>query len=264
MGYKCTFLDNEIYGADDVSKAFSNLLTSGVLPYAERETVAQSLNAMTQEVISDGVTGYDGMEVTWKNGIITIGSGTAYFDSGVAVMVDSDGCTLECGENEEGYVYFLYTEELNLVAPKFTAALPEGDVIPLAKIDADGTVTDMRKYAMSKIMLNTKNSYIDFHIVNNWFGKPEATHGRNRFVLPMPHNGFKYLLIRSAKCDATPNKFFARKQVLDLEESDYFETYLNEAQVETYLRIQKNGTEIVVEAIRQDDYMPQEYDFTLA
>ena len=95
MGFKCNFLDNEIYGADDVSEAFSRIMSSGVMAYQVNETVAEALNEMTGELINSGVTNYSGMQISVSGNEIYIAPGTAFFNSGVSVVVDENGEMLE-------------------------------------------------------------------------------------------------------------------------------------------------------------------------
>ncbi len=264
MGFKCNFLDNEIYGADDVSEAFSRIMSSGVMAYQDKDTVASSLNEMTSELIKSGVTEYSGMQVTALDDGILIAPGTAFFESGVSVVVDENGERLEREAKEAGYVYFLYEPELNLVAPKFSESLPDKDIVPLAFISEDNTITDIRHYAKSKVALNSKNNYFEYSVTLDWFGDPDATHGKNKIVLPLPHNGFKYLLITEAVCPDLRHRFFAKQQIFDLESGDYFETYTADTDIATYLTIEKKGTEIIMHSIRYDNRMQHSFRFVLA
>jgi len=262
MGFKCNFLDNEIYGADDVSEAFSRIMSSGVMAYQDKDTVAESLNEMTGELINSGVNRYDSMDVTVAGGYILIGPGTAFFDSGVSVVVDENGETLEREEGVSGYVYFLFEPELNLVAPKFASILPDDkDIVPLAFIAEDGTVTDIRRYATSKVALNSKNNYFEYSASLEWFGNANSTDGRNKIVINLPHNGFRYLIIKKAECPDLGYRFFAEEQIFDFEEGNYFETYTADSQTSTYLTIEKNGTEIVMHSIRYNTRMPHSFEF---
>lgn len=264
MGFKCNFLDNEIYGADDVSEAFSRIMSSGVMAYQDNGTVAEALNEMTGELINSGVTNYSGMQISVSDNEIYIAPGTAFFNSGVSVVVDENGEMLERADLTEGYVYFLYEPELNLVAPKFSDSLPDKDIVPLAFISADGKVTDIRRYAMSKVALNSKNNYFEYQVSLDWFGEAGSTDDKNKIVIDLPHNGFRYLMIKKAECPELKNRFFAEQQVFDFEEGDYFETYTADTQISTYLTIEKTGTQIVMRSIRYNQRMPHSFQFVFA
>lgn len=261
MGYKCSFLDNETYGADDVSAAFSRLTTAGVLAYPERDTVAQSLDALTAEVVSSGVGEFGGLEVSVTDDGVIIGEGAAFFESGVSIEVDSEGILLETTVAETTYVALRYEEEFNRVVPVLSAEEPEGDVVILAKIDADGTIYDMRSYASSKVAPNTANVYHDFSLYIERFGKAEGVN-RNTAEYIMPHTGFRYLMLRSVDCGTLLTLPVYNIIDLSLEEDQRIQ--LTQSSSPAYLYIRREGTKLIFYAIRTNDFIEQNYTFTLA
>lgn len=194
MGYKCSFLDDEAYGADDVSAAFSRLTTAGVLAYPQAQTVAESLNGLTSELVSAGVSDFGGCKVSYDGERATIGEGTVFFDSGVSVTVDSDGISMEyAGAGKQAYVSLKYEEEFNRVIPQITDVLPTGDSALLARIDAEGAAVDMRSFARAKISPNSANVFDNFTVT---ISKHSASVGNYyNYEHVMPHADFKYLLI---------------------------------------------------------------------
>ena len=149
MGYRCSFLDNEVYGADDVSEAFSNLISGGVRTVYDGENVTETLNELTGEVVTSGTRSYSDLKVTLSGEVITIGEGVGFFNSGVSVKVDKDGIVLDKGERANGYISIIYDADLNKVLPQITDSIPTGDVLLLARFVGE-SVTDLRSYARSK------------------------------------------------------------------------------------------------------------------
>lgn len=120
MGYRCRFLDNEEYGADDITAVFSQLIGGGVLAYPENVTVAQALDELTAETVGAGVSEYGGLQVSVSDDGILIGQGAAFFDSGVSVEVDSEGILLEYEPGTQVYVSLIYEADFNHVLPSVT------------------------------------------------------------------------------------------------------------------------------------------------
>ena len=265
MGYKCSFLDNEVYGADDVSAAFSRLLSGGVLPYPETEAVLDALNELTSEVIGSGVSEFGGLEVTRTETGAKVGAGAAFFESGVAVAVDSEGVTVDFEEETPVYIYFIYHPEFNSVLLKASEEVPEGDTVVLAHIDATGKITDKRSYATAKVAINTSNIYHDFSIHHSKF----AYHYDNaaptsRTVYTMPHNGFRYLLLKGAEMEQVA--YAPREHIIDLTNEGRQLIYLNNSSFPSILYVDKSGTELTLTTVTESttSNCPHTLYFTLA
>lgn len=250
MGYKSSFLDNEIYGADDISAAFSRILTSGVLVYPERETVADSLNEMTSEVVDAGVTDFGGLEVSRTETGAKVGQGTAFFESGVAVVVDSEGATVDFEEGTAVYIYFIYQPEFNSVLLKATEELPDGDTLVLAYIDADGNISDRRSYASAKMMVNTTNMYYDFTMEHTrWSSSLSNIIEGSQTVHKMPHNGFSYLLIMGGEFGKSVT-YAPKNHIIDLNVEGRQSVNLNDYSTQpSLLYIERNGTELTLTTV---------------
>lgn len=250
MGYKCSFLDNEIYGADDVSAAFSRLTTEGILPYPTTEqSVAASLNELNAQLATEGVADFGGCEVSFSDGIVRIGEGTAFFKSGVAIVVDSDGITLDHSAGTQAYVSFIYENELNRAAAQITTELPQGDCVLLARIDESGNVIDMRRYARSKLKPNGANMIEDFVVVvprghgkemDSYFDDEWSAH------YELAHCDYKYLLLH--KSEQESNNSFTRTdiecQIVDISEEGVHYIELARSSISNRLYIRRVGTEL--------------------
>lgn len=260
MGYRCSFLDNEVYGADDVSEAFSNLVSSGVRTVYDGENITETLNELTGEVVTSGTRSYTDLKVTISEDVITIGEGVGYFKSGVSVKVDEEGIILNKGERESGYVSILYDADLNKVLPQITDSEPEGDVLLLARFDGTG-VTDRRSYARSKLSVNSANNYHDFTINLSSFTNFNGTYPGSSTTYKMPHTGFKYLLMRNAKCSQL--QLYRNDPIMDISKEGTQKYTLSRSNPLIELTVEKTGDMLTFTAYYAYMTYPQTYEFTL-
>lgn len=261
MGYKCSFIDNEVYGADDVSEAFSNILSGGVVVECDSENVIGTLNSLTGEIITEGTRSYTDLQVSVADGMAKIGEGTGFFESGVSVTVDADGVILDTKGRASGYVSILYDPDLNCVLPQITDAVPEGDVLLLARFDGD-EVTDLRSYARSKLSINSANTYHDFSISIKWFRNLGQVCEENTATYRMPHTGFRYLLLRKVTCDVLP--LGLHDSVLDLTKEGEQLFVLRDDSIGSWLGVERDGDLLTFHAYYTNTPRPQSYELTLA
>lgn len=263
MGYICRFLDNETYGADDISTVFSAIIGGGVLAYPEQGTVAQSLDSMTASVMGAGVSEYGGLEVSVSEGTIHIGEGMAFFNAGVSIEVDYDGIDISRDTQEDVYVYLLYEQDLNKIFYTTDVSIPEGDVVVLAKICADGTVLDMRQYAAAKTILNSTNVYYDFEIEMPDFMQYFSEDESYKVTYELPHSGVRYLMLRSVECES--KNLEPEEHVIDFQTEGPYKIILSRGATTYYLMIKREGTTLKFAAIGGSTTGPaQQYTFTLA
>lgn len=261
MGYRCGFLDNEVYGADDVSEAFSKLVSGGVRTVYDGENVTETLNELTGEIVSSGTRTYQDLEVSMTKDIITIGEGTGFFESGVSVTVDAEGIILDKGERTAGYISFLYDEDFNKVLPQITDAEPTGDVLLLARFDADA-VYDLRSYARSKVYVNSANNYHNFTINLQSFTNFNGTYPGSSTTYKMPHTGFKYMLLRKATCSQMT--LYNDNPIMDISKEGTQSYVLSRSNPFRELVVERIGDELTFTAYYAYMNYPQTYEFTLA
>lgn len=262
MSYKCSFLDNEVYGSEDVSAAFSRILSSGVLAYPEAETVQEALNTLTAEVVGDGVAEYGGLEVSLTEAGAKVGKGAAFFESGVAVEVDSDGAEVSFENGMSVYISFVYYPELNSVVLKATETIPDGDAVVLGYVDAEGNLLDKRSYAQAKVAINTSNVYHDFKVHHTATSRNynNPING-SQSVYHMPHNAFRYLILKNA--DLGSFNYAPVEHVIDLNKEGVQYLVLNDG-YEAMVGVEKNGTDLKITSIYPTAYNERTYEFTLA
>lgn len=157
MGYSACYLDNKTYGAEDLNRTVSQLVTGGVadpftdgLPYN-----LTKLNDVIYSISSDGVVpdGVSTLKCTINTSAktVTIAPGTAFFQNGSTITVDVDGVVLPYTAGTVNYVYVQADESLNVISPACSTTAPSGDYVMLAEISATGVLTDKRKYAQGKV-----------------------------------------------------------------------------------------------------------------
>ena len=260
MGYKCSFLDNEVYGADDVSEAFSNIVSGGVRTVYDGENVTETLNELTGEVVTSGTRSYSDLKVTISGEVITIGEGVGYFDSGVSVKVDEAGIVLNKGERASGYVSILYDADFNKVLPQITDSSPSGDVLVLARFNGE-SVTDLRSYARSKLSINSANNYHDFTIKLSSFTNFNGTYAGSSTTYKMPHTGFKYLLMRNAQCSQL--QLYRNEPIMDISKEGTQKYTLSRSNPLIELKVDRTGDMLTFTAYYAYMNYPQTYEFTL-
>ncbi len=262
MGYKCSFLDNETYGAEDVSRAFSRLMTAGVLAYPERDTVQDALNTLTSEVTTSGVSEYGGLEVSLTDTGAIIGAGSAFFESGVAIEVDSEGVEVNFELGTPVYITLEYQEDFNSVFIKATEKVPEGDVLVLAYIDANGNVDDRRSYAMSKIAINTANVYHNFTVKHStWTASLENLNPGSYSYYTMPHNGFRYLVL--AGYDSAQIRFTPLDSMVDLSLEGRQKIRLDNSTINAVLYVEKTGNVLKLISYRTNSSWEHKFNLML-
>ncbi len=154
MGYKYSFVDNEIYGTDDINAVISRLTTKGVAVCPEGRSVVDAMNQVVSELAEPGVEFDTGsLKVSADGDNIKIARGTAFFDDGVCFMVDDEGITLPMQKGT--YVYLYRDGNRNSCYPCQEEELPQSGYVLLAQISGDGVVSDKREFAVSKLAPNS-------------------------------------------------------------------------------------------------------------
>lgn len=163
MAVSILFLDNETYGANDVNKAFSRLTTQGVSLFQDTGAPLTNLNTAVSNLVESGVELYniDACKVTSNEGIYQIMPGTAWIGDGSSITIDSEPYQLNVTDGVLQYVYFQRNIGMNTIDIVVSSIKPPEDALLLATISADGTVTDRRTYAKTKVAPATANIVIE-------------------------------------------------------------------------------------------------------
>lgn len=163
MAITYSFVDNAVYGADDINGITGNLSGAGIAPFLTKESYNVSdFNVLTAEAVEAGVS-LEGCKCTLLDSgtekmKVTVAQGIVFFESGVTLTVDSEGYTISLSPNTAGYVYAHYSPSLQKADILFAASLPlDGEYVVLAEISVNGDIEDKRVFARSKIATMGRN-----------------------------------------------------------------------------------------------------------
>lgn len=197
MGYKCSFMDNQIYSAQDINERFSMMFTSGV-SLGESGNVLADLNGITEEIVTSGVLP-DACRIEKTDSGYKISAGTAIMEDGSAISFDAEGYEFSAESGVYSYVYLVRNEPQNTIDIVVSQVLPEGEYVPLGEITQDGNVLDRRKYANLKI-----NSYQSDTLRNfeKSFSYADSYAGE---TYDLENGNFSYVIIWSGKYYSTGN-----------------------------------------------------------
>ena len=108
---KHSFIDNALYGTEDVNNITKNLVGAGIAPFPTKDTyTAEDLNGLTSALVGSG-TSLDGCKCTVSGTTVTVAPGIIYFSNGVVMTVDSEnggaGCVrgVQHGCADGGYCF---------------------------------------------------------------------------------------------------------------------------------------------------------------
>lgn len=157
MAYKCSFKDNEMYGASDINAITKRLVTSGVedtfadgVPYNVSQFNEMGKLIYTKGVVPEGCLTLKVVPST--EGKILINPGLAFFDDGSFIEIEDGGEEMPYVSGAVNYVYLkndLYN--MNISYPCCTTEEPTGDYVLLAVIGENGGIEDKRTYAKGKL-----------------------------------------------------------------------------------------------------------------
>ena len=161
MAYKGYFLDNTTYGTDDFNNAFARLTTAGVSLFNE-DMLISGTNSATASLVSAGTDIYneDSCKVTVQDGAYRVLSGTCWLADGTFCVIDDDGVVIAPAEGTVNYVYIEHNTVNNTIDVVVSQTQGGEGSVPLAKINADGTVTDTRQLAYTKATVSAGQSNI--------------------------------------------------------------------------------------------------------
>lgn len=158
MAIYFSFVDNEVYGTEDINAITKDLTGAGIAPFPTQESYNVSdLNTVTSAVVGTGVS-LDGCKCTVVSMsdsyiVVSVSPGIIYFSDGARVRIDNDGYSLTIASGKEIYIYAYYSKSLqnaDIVADT-TNAPESGEAIILAEISAEGVLVDRRMFARSKV-----------------------------------------------------------------------------------------------------------------
>ncbi len=161
MAYKCSFMDNSVYTAQDVNEVFSHLTSAGVV-FSDTGSTLSDLNAVVADTVSEGVVNTDSCKVVNQDGIYKISKGACFMTDGSAITFDDEGTELAVTPGVYSYVYLKRNIPENAIDIVVSETAPEEDCVSLAEIDTSGAVYDRRVYSKAKVQVGTPNTMKNF------------------------------------------------------------------------------------------------------
>ena len=187
MGYKCLFMDNDIYTAQDVNDTISNIISGGISNYPIGSNAISDLNSAIAELTQQGVQ-FMGTSCLVVNdgGTYKISEGACFMNDGSQIAFDEDGYEITHTPNRYEYVYLerdVLHNTINVVVSEESGGV---DTVPIAEITANGAVLDRRRFAKAKISLTAEpqNIGITKHI----------EHQGGAFNVDIGFDGWKYIV----------------------------------------------------------------------
>ena len=126
MGKTCDFMDNAVYGVEDMNNLRAGLLTKGVL--------TDSANSCKASLVGENVK---------------ITQGQALMTDGSRIVIDAEGVTVGVVSGGKNYVYFKRNETTNTIDVVCSLTAPAANDLPIAEV-SDGVITDKRVFAQPK------------------------------------------------------------------------------------------------------------------
>lgn len=180
MPYHCSFVDNVLYGPEDVNEVVADLVGAGVAPFISKDSYTpEDLNSLTAAVVSSG-TQLEGCKVSRvSETVVSVAPGIIYFGNGLRLKV-TEAHSIIVPENQAVIIYASFDDSTGIAELTYsTLTITKSDNnIPLATISADGTITDVRVFAESKVATlgsnavytipSNKISYYSFDTVPNY------------------------------------------------------------------------------------------------
>jgi len=148
------------------------------------------LNQITSELVTSGILlSGEKCAVTASESKVNIATGIIVFENGAKIRL-TEPVSFDLIVNT--YIYALNDTATNTAQILATEAEPvDGDFVMLAFIGEDGTVTDKRGFAMSKVLLPSGNSYLELSTGQLWCGADTE----REYIINVGWNAWTYLHI---------------------------------------------------------------------
>lgn len=200
MSIKCSFMDNQVYGADDINLIFSKLTTQGVslFAYEDGDNPLLSLNQAVSSFVNPGIEMYNGdsCRVIYddENNAFKIMCGSAFMYDGSSIAINSEPYDItnlvsELRETCSGDIYVFFKRNTTQNTIDILVSDSEEDAtgelcVPLARINSNNAVADLRKIAVSKIAPCTGNIIKDVPFTSQFISPYHQGTERMRGIIP--------------------------------------------------------------------------------
>jgi len=241
MAYKCSFLDNQSYTAQDVNDIFSRISHGGVV-FTDTGYAFGDLNDAQATAVTEGVTrDENSCKVVVTDGVYKISKGACFMFDGSAIVFDANGQEIEVPEGVYSYVYLWRNTVGNSIDIVVSECSGDEASVPLAEIDELGRVFDRRRYAKAKIDVASWGSIKNF-TVN--FTKCTSTKSET-VTVDMGNGDFSYIIMWDGERiyrDNIQNRVAYDKNLMELiEGEDILLSIGRLGQHDEYMHVMKDG-----------------------
>lgn len=195
MAYKCSFLDNETYSAQDVNDIFARITSGGVI-FSDTGYTLGDLNTVQSNIADGGVVRDTNSCKVLKDGNkYKISKGACFMNDGSAIIFDDDGYEIEITDDVLNYVYLKRNVVANTIDVVVSESAGDADSIPLAEINYRGEISDRRKYARAKVDLAVSDKIRNFTVYI-----PACTSSSSETIpVDMGDNDYSYAIMWDGK-----------------------------------------------------------------
>ncbi len=199
MSLLYSFMDNCLYGADEINQTFSKLTTQGVslFNYTDGDNPLVSLNDAVSGLTNPGVEMYniDACKVVYdeEDERFYISPGNAFMIDGSTVTIDSEEYDitdkiLEQRKLSDGDIWVCFMRNIpknciDISVDADDTAFNSQYAVPLAKISSQNSVVDMREFAKTKLAPCSANVINEFTISFGTLSHNETGYQLRRAVL---------------------------------------------------------------------------------
>ena len=256
MGYRCSFMDNEVYSAQDVNERIACMFTEGV-SIVDSENILAGLNEATKDIATSGVLP-DSCKVERTATGYKITKGSAIMPDGSCITFDDEGYEFTAEYGVMSYVYLRRKEPYNRIDVVVSADSPDDDCVSLAVINGEGNVQDRRKYALLKVRSmqeSTLRTITKSYSGSNYYESETFDMGTGNFT---------YVALLSGVIINTSGKIYAsKKDIIEIVDGEEVEMILLSESGATcgILSMRKNGRYIDVWFYSYDRQM--DYELTI-
>lgn len=194
-----SFMDNEVYSADDVSNVFKKLTTQGVslFQYNEGDSAIESINNAVSELTSPGVELYNvnACKVVYdsESERFSILPGTAFMTDGTTITIDTDDYDISERIKEirktsvdDIWVCFYrntFNNSIDILVETEDENFNSEYSVKLGRISADNTVYDKREFAKTKLAPCSANVIQEMTLHCGTLSVDDVGRDRRRLVL---------------------------------------------------------------------------------
>ncbi|MBR3791969.1 MAG: hypothetical protein IKK18_04635 [Clostridia bacterium] len=194
-----SFMDNSLYGADDINQTFSKLTTQGVslFNYTDGDNPLISLNDAVSGLTYPGIELYNvnACKVVYdkENDKFSVFPGNAFMIDGSTITIDSDEYditeqVLEQRKSSNGDIWVCFNRNIPKNSIDISVSADDSVfnsqyAVPLAKISSNNTVVDMRKFAKTKLAPCSANVISEYTMSFGTLTYKETGYERRRTIL---------------------------------------------------------------------------------